>query len=602
MAALPNPASFEAVCAAACAAARRELASLYALAEASPDELRHIAGWTSWRALWRIEVRESRLNADLWVAVPARFPYALPKIFLAQGPVELETLPHIDSRKFVCTFDSATVVPNPADPRGALRACVERAIDILARAPDDVSDTEYLAEFHHYWPYREQLISTLSHFEESRNVSVGRFAEPWAGYAGIIAEDADAALRWSRNAGYSGKVQESVALFLPVKAFGKPPYPATNKELAERLTTCDPFALRTLERFLARRTERPIQVVAAIGAHPILCSWCHHRSTFPLQGRTRGRMHGAIPGFRKGHHPSSLELRGYGASTPIERAQVDRADSHRLRWRTIGDLAEPPFAEAVVVGLGSVGSQLADALCRTTTFEQLTLCDSETLSLENVPRHLCGFDAVGRNKAEVVADLLAHRAPEMRKQVMRENALDLLLGSQNPFGTPNLVVLALGATSAELALLESLHRVLPAGTPIVSVWVEPGLAAGHVVNSLAGSPGCLGCLIRSGGVYQHAAVTNPGDLMMVEPGCSPGYAPYGAIDLSRFIAEATNQIIRQSLSGSWSFRWVGDLQYVIDRGGRIAGNLVSGQSERSTIVPLTTCSCCGWVHSHEGRK
>ena len=71
-------------------------------------------------------------------------------------------------------------------------------------------------------------------------------------------------------------------------------------------------------------------------------------------------------------------------------------------------------SHVAVLGLGGVGSWCAEALCRSGVGE-LTLMDQDTVGESNINRQLCAtMDAVGRPKAEVMAERLRRIDPEAR--------------------------------------------------------------------------------------------------------------------------------------------------------------------------------------------
>lgn len=69
-------------------------------------------------------------------------------------------------------------------------------------------------------------------------------------------------------------------------------------------------------------------------------------------------------------------------------------------------------SSVAVFGLGGVGSWCAEALCRSGV-GSLTLIDQDTVGESNINRQLCATDsAIGRSKAEVMAERLRDINPE----------------------------------------------------------------------------------------------------------------------------------------------------------------------------------------------
>jgi len=91
-------------------------------------------------------------------------------------------------------------------------------------------------------------------------------------------------------------------------------------------------------------------------------------------------------------------------------------DDHDLAWdRVQRQLGDPAFAKAghahvVVAGVGSGGGFAALSLAMAGV-GRFTLIDPDTVSLANVVRHVADRRAVGRQKVEALADLIAARNP-----------------------------------------------------------------------------------------------------------------------------------------------------------------------------------------------
>jgi hypothetical protein len=547
-----------------------------------------------WRELWRVDVSSALPDVELFVAAPLSFPFVLPKVFIARGEVGLDLLPHVDTWRFVCTFDEATAKPNPDLPGEVAVDCVRRAIQILGGGTGGEAGELYVDEFHHYWDADQSDLSVLTNLGKERVVKRAILSEKWAGYDAIVADGEDEARRWAANAGIPGKVRFADALLLPVASLGKPPFPKSNRELSDRLALLDPAALRRVERFMSRKSERPAHVVAAMGSGPgtVLVGWSHLRSAYP-SSKTGRDLHGSIPGFRKGHQPSGFELRGYGAGTNIVRRTVRRADPERLEARTVGSGPRASFNKLCLIGAGSVGGYLAEALVRTISFSSATVCDPERFTVDNPLRHLCGFDLVGRRKADAVAAMLGRRMPNMELHSVPESALDLLRRGDHRLTEADMLVVTIGSTVIEEAIVREVLRLAKPGTPVVVAWVEPLLAAGHCVLSVAGQPGCFGCLLDENRSYSEQVVLNPADFVLSDPGCSPGYTPYGGADLTAFTSTAAGMVARTSDSGPWTMRWTGELSGARAAGAEIRPGARSFEVSNDLLLPVSNCLVCG---------
>jgi len=122
-----------------------------------------------------------------------------------------------------------------------------------------------------------------------------------------------------------------------------------------------------------------------------------------------------------------------------------------------------------VVGLGAVGSHVADLLVRA-GMHRLTLLDGDVLKPGNVVRHLLGAAAVGLRKAEAVANELALRHGIARDELNVRG--DLVLADQTAYELLASHDLVINAT-AEYPVTALLHAAARAdGRHLVSVALQ----------------------------------------------------------------------------------------------------------------------------------
>ncbi len=133
-------------------------------------------------------------------------------------------------------------------------------------------------------------------------------------------------------------------------------------------------------------------------------------------------------------------------------------------------------SKVAVFGLGGVGSWCAEALCRSGIGE-ITLIDQDTVGESNINRQLVAtYSALGKTKAEVMADRLRDINPEViaNPLVLRYEAAT----REQFFGTHyDFVVDCIDLVACKLDLIET---AISRGIPIVSA-----LGAGNKTNSEA---------------------------------------------------------------------------------------------------------------------
>jgi molybdopterin/thiamine biosynthesis adenylyltransferase len=145
----------------------------------------------------------------------------------------------------------------------------------------------------------------------------------------------------------------------------------------------------------------------------------------------------------------------------------------------------------VVVGLGSGGSTVALELAKASV-SSLTLIDPDRIEEPNLIRHECDDRYVGWNKAEAVADLIAHRNPDAGVDAIAANALSLGPRLEALVETAALVV---PATDAE-APKHLLNRLcVAAGVPAVFAGVYERGVGGEIIRCEGGpDDACYACV------------------------------------------------------------------------------------------------------------
>lgn len=198
----------------------------------------------------------------------------------------------------------------------------------------------------------------------------------------------------------------------------------------------------------------------------------------------------------------------------------------------------------VVVGCGSVGSEIADALA-SSGVGFLTLVDPESLSEDNVFRHVLGRYWITQAKVHGLQKELMAKYPGV-------TVARAVLDAQTWFAQSDLrnvdgIVFALGMPTLERALAMRLRSCEPK-IPIVHTWLEPLDLGGHSVLLMNSGEGCFECLFRddegAAALVPQTAFLAPGQRVSKNiTGCASIFVPYGAIQSRRTALLATEQML-----------------------------------------------------------
>ena len=183
------------------------------------------------------------------------------------------------------------------------------------------------------------------------------------------------------------------------------------------------------------------------------------------------------------------------AGCGLEPVNVEISRHADLFARQRGLLEAPLLADkrVLIVGLGSMGSEIARALAMTGV-GAFRLLDKDRLSMANLSRHIGGVNDVGRRKTAVVADVIRAHSPAARVEIVDADfvALDLE-ESRQVFAN---VDLAICAADEERARIKFATLALEAGVGHLFTGCYEAASGGQVFYWMPGWGGpCYFCFL-----------------------------------------------------------------------------------------------------------
>ena len=489
------------------------------------------------------------------------------------------TWPHVESDGILCLLPNMAEC-DPDDPCAVAENLLGRSVRLVEELLEgSIVERDFREEFLTYWAYKSHEDGTRF-FSLLRPAPPSRVVRVWRGRGlEIVGEDATTLARWVRRrfgAEVGATTEEAAFIWLP-----KPPLPVDYPETASDLHALAVGAGQDAAAALGQATTgEPDNVVAILGAPgrggPGLIAVKVQNPRF-LRSRPRSATDPLSKGFRPGRTPKSLLLTRYFGVSPVVRSSVQRADSNwvhgRGRDRRTAKLLD---STVVVVGCGSVGGPVACTLAQAGA-GRIVLVDYDVLSWPNVGRHPLGASAVGRNKAESLAERLQADFPHLQIESRACYLQELLRSDPELMETADLIIAATGSWEAESAL-NRWHVEHGRPSPILYCWTEAHACAGHAV-AIVHEGGCFQCHIGRTGLPSFKVVEWPdrGDASQEEPACGAHYHPYGPVELSYVTAMisdvaldcllsppsrsvsrvfATSQRRIDELGGRWSDEWL----------------------------------------------
>lgn len=218
-----------------------------------------------------------------------------------------------------------------------------------------------------------------------------------------------------------------------------------------------------------------------------------------------------------------------------------------------------------IVGVGSVGSHVAEMLCGEGV-GQITLIDNEILEPANIHKHVLGAGEIGYFKGVGLKIILETNYPfvQINAKVQAVSGLD--------FSQPvnwrrfDLIIWATGNLTLEKAF--STYAIEQSiNVPIVHGWNEPFGVGGHVVVTTSESSGCLSCLYidkktLKKSLYHNLSFIKPGQKVLSEiGGCGFDYLAFSktdAIQTATLMSRMAKRVLTGNVTESVAMSWKGD--------------------------------------------
>lgn len=495
-----------------------------------------IAGW-EFVAQPASELRRLRVLLD------ARFPYSLPKIFLAD-PLPFPSWPHVEPDGNLCLLSSVRVL-RPDQPEAILGVLLGQAFDLIRAGELGLNQEDFRTEFYSYWNYSlteriEEVESLLKPEGPSRLVHV------WPGKVNtIVGESTQDVLTWLRkrfgNQEQFDKTILGCLLWLP-EVLLPSQYPTTARDFL-RLAQTAKGGKDTLERLSRVKQHAYYILFGAQGVNGPCFGAAYSRPplVFDVHGRRRNQ---SMRGFRNGKIPQFLKAsRLFSSQSPATRLEVERVDANWIHGRG-HDPHQPILAQkhVIVIGCGSVGAPIAELLVKS-GIGSVALVDPETLTRPNTARHPLGSDNVGKNKAQAMASRLQTSYPHLTIRGFPLSYEEFASYHPEELENADLIVSATANWTSE-SLLNAQRIAGEFVAPIVFSWTEPHACAGHAV-CICSADACLQCGMHLDGRVKEPITCWPDAQAgtITEPACGAVFQPYGVIEIQGTITMASELVI-----------------------------------------------------------
>lgn len=248
---------------------------------------------------------------------------------------------------------------------------------------------------------------------------------------------------------------------------------------------------------------------------------------------------------------------------------------------------------ASVIGCGSIGSTLAYSLVRS-GLKAIDLIDPEELTSGNIARHFCGLSDIDKNKSQVLRERLRLRYPYLQCNAYDKDILHMLSEDVTALNKYALNIVAIGKLAVERRL-NLLVQNKAITSPLLFVWVEPLLVAGHALFVNPSRPGCLECILDADYKVKYRVVEEASKFFKREAGCQTTYIPYPSLEIDRFVNSITRfimHILKGELIDSTLLTWLGDIDNFRKKGEAVSAYWASDSSYTEHAMNLSSLQLC----------
>lgn len=558
------------------------LSKEYAVEEVDylPDgDQRRDANVPVWKVTITAEAFGKTSDVDVFMAFPREFPYVMPWMIVPDS--RFCYLPHISVKtRKLCLYEDG-VVYDTTNIYGLIKDNIVKTRRWIELYSNQDNTEEYAKEIDSYWtekyedetdlePHWIYLGDIPEHTCELRGFTyhvdyIAKDDKYFDQYIVCGLEESEDILR-NIKIGY--KASKIPVLFIKsLRIPATPPYSLTGSKLQECIVEKeDKIACK---RFLQKNHKGHI-------LFPLGLEYMMGGVTVPNLNL-----------YRKGYRPGTLKA--IDVLTKLEyknkylvRIKSNIYDEKRMANRTAGELMKQH--KYLIIGLGSVGSNLCYYLNGYNN-ASFALIDPESLTIDNLGRHLLGFNYVDQRKAHAVAEFLTHYRPDRKVTPIDKQIEEIPSEKINEASS---IFLCTGDIMSEKWFLD---KVLTKEIKIPSfiIWLEPYGVSGLMIyvnpdeevtikrlRTALDDSFLEFCLIDKSEYEEGEKLTHR------DAGCNGQYALYSANDVTLFLSGIFPHIDRliNKPEETQIYQWVGNLEIAKQKGIKLverAGGLSKNQ-------------------------
>lgn len=467
------------------------------------------------------EVQTDIENQEICLAIhfDKHFPYSLPIIHLKPFDA-LGFIPHVDKIGNVCFIQKDNLFLDIENPQNIIIQSIDKALNTLKKGVKCENKEDFYNEFEAYWRElslnkKKPFLINLDLAQEVAQIKIGICEhEP------VLAVNDNNTQCAKRFCNDNLSFQNAIYIRLDTLML---PSPSTYK-----------FTLDDVKNVIFNHisTEKKDLITRLLKGQP-------KRKEYVILGMTQPNGNTACFGFEiKTNQKTFIHPLLCDSTSNIRPLSMLRIDTDYMVSRGGLDNALKD-KKGLLIGCGSVGGYIAEELIKSGILT-IDIVDNDNFSIDNVYRHVGGFQFIGYNKAKMMKTILEKKYPHATIGAYDKNILDFLEQSKSDIKFEHLdfIIIATGNPSVNIKLNEFFIKNHH-DTPLLFTWIDPYGIGGHcLLTNLKGNIGCYNCLYENeeqdNWGYNKASFAATNQVFQKSiSGCGSTYMPYGSIDAAQ---------------------------------------------------------------------
>jgi len=469
---------------------------------------------------WLLNLEINHRSVQLTLSLPFDFPVSVPDIFVADPNQYWLKTPHVEQNGKLCLYTNAAAISINA-PEALIEDSLKRAEKILGI--HDLS--EFYSEFNSYWSFNnnEPVLS----LEDDGGIPPSSYFYN-SSLPFVLSSDKDNLLEWNKNFGRRVKATDLITIErIDITELISPSeFPNNTKELLIFFKKYAPQKYELLFLHLKESKSNQFYFLRFIFKDTFVYAG------IKVPGLNLIKTKGVLNGYKKNTIPHDLLISK--TNLILEHSKIERFNINPIGYKHIhsrgGTGLDLSRKKVLIIGAGSLGSYLSHFMAKS-GIGNITLCDNEWLSWDNIGRNILGAANVRKSKADSLIDNLGNEMPHLKLNAIYKNFRDVLKDDEGLLKEQDLIICCVGNWGIEYDL-NYWARQNKIEIPLVFGWLEKYSLAGHAlfVHPLIG--GCMKCGCDEWGVFSHRVTELQKEDFKSTHGCSGYFMQYGVIQQS----------------------------------------------------------------------